>query len=38
MGREDLYPFTLPEPVIEKLHFVHDRVQAADTRAPAATA
>jgi hypothetical protein len=38
MGRDDLYPFTLPEPVIEKLSFVHDRVQAADTRAYAATA
>jgi hypothetical protein len=27
MGREDLYPFTLAPPVIEKLQFVHDRVQ-----------
>jgi hypothetical protein len=41
MGRGDLYPFTLPKPVIEKLNFVHDRVQAADTRdtrAPTTTA
>ncbi len=29
MGRDDLYPFTLPQPVIDKLRFVHDRVQAA---------
>jgi hypothetical protein len=28
MGREDLYPFTLAPTVIEKLEFVHDRVQA----------
>jgi hypothetical protein len=26
MGRDDLYPFTLAPPVIEKLEFVHDRV------------
>jgi hypothetical protein len=32
MGRDDLYPFRLPEPVIEKLAFVHDRVQAAGDR------
>jgi hypothetical protein len=38
MGREDLYPFTLPKPVIEKLTFVHDRVQAVDTRAPTLSA
>ena len=29
MGRDDLYPFRLPEPVIDKLRFVHDRVRAA---------
>ena len=29
MGSGDLYPFTLAEPVIEKLRFVHERVQAA---------
>jgi hypothetical protein len=29
MGRDDLYPFTLAEPVIEKLEFVHHRVQGA---------
>ena len=29
MGRDDLYPFTLPEPVIRKLTFVHRQVQAA---------
>jgi hypothetical protein len=28
MGRDDLYPFTLAEPVIGKLTFVHRRVQA----------
>ena len=27
MGLDDLYPFTLAEPVIEKLRFVHGRVQ-----------
>jgi hypothetical protein len=27
MGLDDLYPFTLAEPVIEKLQFVHRRVQ-----------
>jgi hypothetical protein len=30
MGRDDLYPFTLAAPVIEKLSFVHERVLAAD--------
>jgi hypothetical protein len=29
MGRDDLYPFTLAEPVIDKLRFVHARVQQA---------
>jgi hypothetical protein len=29
MGRDDLYPFTLAAPVLEKLRFVHERVQAA---------
>ncbi len=29
MGSDDLYPFTLAEPVIDKLQFVHDRVHAA---------
>jgi len=28
MGRDDLYPFTLAPTVIDKLSFVHDRVQA----------
>jgi hypothetical protein len=27
MGRDDLYPFTLAQPVIDKLEFVHRRVQ-----------
>lgn len=27
MGLDDLYPFTLAEPVIAKLRFVHGRVQ-----------
>ncbi len=34
LGRDDLYPFRLPEPVIDKLRFVHDRVQAAAMAAP----
>jgi hypothetical protein len=34
MGRDDLYPFTLPQPVIDKLRFVHDRVHAAAVAAP----
>jgi hypothetical protein len=29
MGHDDLYPFTLAQPVIEKLDFVHRRVLAA---------
>ena len=29
MGRDDLYPFVLPAPVVEKLAFVHERVTAA---------
>jgi hypothetical protein len=29
MGDADLYPFILPEPVIDKLRFVHDRVHEA---------
>jgi hypothetical protein len=29
MGRDDLYPFTLLGPVIDKLRFVHDRVHEA---------
>jgi len=33
MGREDLYPFTLAAPVLEKLAFVHERVGALDAPA-----
>jgi hypothetical protein len=29
MGADDLYPFTLAEPVIDKLRFVHNQVQFA---------
>ncbi len=32
MGREDLYPFTLAQPVIEKLRFVHEHVLGADAQ------
>jgi hypothetical protein len=32
MGREDLYPFTLAQPVIDKLRFVHAHVVSADPR------
>ena len=32
MGRDDLYPFVLPAPVVEKLAFVHERVTAASRR------
>jgi hypothetical protein len=32
MGRDDLYPFVLPAPVVEKLAFVHERVTAASPR------
>jgi hypothetical protein len=28
MGRDDLYPFVLPAPVVDKLAFVHERVTA----------
>jgi hypothetical protein len=34
MGREDLYPFALAPVVVQKLSFVHERVQAV--AAPAA--
>jgi hypothetical protein len=27
MGRGDLYPFTLAAPVIDKLAFIHERMQ-----------
>jgi hypothetical protein len=30
MGREDLYPFIISPPVIEKLGFIHDLVHQAD--------
>ncbi len=33
MGQRDLYPFTLTEPVVEKLAFVHRLVTAAGTSA-----
>jgi hypothetical protein len=29
MGRDDLYPFVLAAPVVDKLAFVHERVMAA---------
>jgi hypothetical protein len=32
MGREDLYPFTLAQPVIDKLRFVHAHVVSAGAR------
>ncbi|HEY2302682.1 MAG TPA: putative zinc-binding metallopeptidase [Acidimicrobiales bacterium] len=28
MGKDDLYPFVLPAPVIEKLAFVHERIRS----------
>ena len=31
MGRGDLYPFVLPEPVLEKLAFVHECVEGTPT-------
>ncbi len=33
MGSDDLYPFTLAQPVIEKLDFVHRRVRIATAAA-----
>jgi hypothetical protein len=30
MGREDLYPFIISPPVIEKLGFIHDLVHQAE--------
>jgi hypothetical protein len=36
MGRDDLYPFTLAEPVIDKLQFVHAQVNASTQPGPAA--
>jgi hypothetical protein len=35
MGRDDLYPFVLPTPVMEKLRFIHNVIDAA-TAQPAA--
>jgi hypothetical protein len=32
MGREDLYPFIVSPPVIEKLGFIHDLVHHAEQR------
>ena len=29
MGRDDLYPFVLPTPVLEKLRFIHNIIDAA---------
>jgi len=26
MGRDDLYPFVLPEPVLEKMRFIHTTI------------
>ncbi len=37
MGHEDLYPFALTAPVIEKLRYVHGRVRAAAGARPATT-
>ncbi len=36
-GSDDLYPFTLAQPVIEKLDFVHRRVRTATAAAAVAT-
>jgi hypothetical protein len=33
MGKEDLYPFVLAKPVIDKLAFVHDLVRDIEGRA-----
>jgi hypothetical protein len=34
MGKEDLYPFVLAKPVIDKLEFVHELVRATVAHAP----
>jgi hypothetical protein len=34
LGNEDLYPFVLPEPVVEKLLFIDRAVAAASSRTP----
>ena len=34
MGQRDLYPFTLTDPVIDKLAFVHRLAAAAGSTAP----
>ncbi len=41
MGKEDLYPFVLPSPVLEKMRFIHtiaDEVSSAPQRGSAAAA
>jgi hypothetical protein len=32
MGREDLYPFIISPPVIEKLGFIHSVIDKAERR------
>ncbi|MGW0639782.1 zinc-binding metallopeptidase family protein [Nocardia salmonicida] len=38
MGRDDLYPFVLPERVLEKMRFVHDLCTGSQAAAPEAVA
>jgi hypothetical protein len=38
MGHADLYPFILSEPVVKKLEFIHDIVQASRVSGPKAAA
>jgi hypothetical protein len=35
MGNDDLYPFSLSAPVLEKLRFVHDAVRSRRNPIPA---
>ena len=38
MGRDDLYPFVLPAPVLEKMRFIHSVIDEIGTAAPAIAA
>lgn len=38
MGRDDLYPFVLPAPVLEKMQFIHDVIEEVTSSTPAAVA
>jgi hypothetical protein len=38
MGHDDLYPFVLPAPVLEKMQFIHNVIEEVTSNTPAAVA